>query len=93
MSQWIKVTDLKGNPILINMEYSISVHKDTMKEEEPGLNVVKLKKVTNVMMDKDWGYVVKEDPRLIYDLILESEVEYTYDPSIEDREEDEGDSD
>jgi hypothetical protein len=39
------------------------------------------------MMDKDWGYACKEDPRLVYDLILESEVEYTYDPSNENGDE------
>lgn len=78
MSQWIKVTDLKGNPILINMEFAISVHKDVHKEDVPP-NVVKMKPVSNIMMDKEWGYVVQEDPRLVYDLILETEMEFTYD--------------
>ena len=93
MSSWIKATDLKNNPILVNMEYAISVHKDMLKQEDKdNSKMVRLTPVTNIMMEKDWGYVVKEDPRLIYDLILEQDTEVTYDPDFENGEEDEGDS-
>jgi hypothetical protein len=90
MSSFIKVTDLKGRPMLINTEGILSVHQEVTKEQKG--NVFELTRVTHVMMEKEWGYAVKEDPRLIYDLILEQDIEVTYDPSFEDREEDEGDS-
>jgi hypothetical protein len=85
MSNFIKVTDLKGRPMLINTEGILSVHQEVTKEQKG--NIYEINKITHIMMDKDWGYACKEDPRLVYDLILESEVEYTYDPSIEDSEE------
>jgi hypothetical protein len=82
MSNFIKVTDLKGRPMLINTEGILSVHQEVTKEQKG--NVYEMNRITHIMMDKDWGYACKEDPRLVYDLILESEVEYTYDPSNED---------
>jgi hypothetical protein len=85
MSNFIKVTDLKGRPMLINTEGILSVHQEVTKEQKG--NVYELQRITHVMMDKDWGYACKEDPRLVYDLILESEVEYTYDQSNEDGDE------
>ncbi len=85
MSNFIKVTDLKGRPMLINTESILSVHQEVTKEQKG--NVFELQRITHVMMEKDWGYACKEDPRLVYDLILEAEVEYTYDPSNEDGDE------
>lgn len=85
MANFIKVTDLKGLPMLVNTEAILSVHQEVSKEQKG--NVFKIVKVTHIMMEKDWGYACKEDPRLIYDLILEQDVEYIYDPSNEDGEE------
>ena len=85
MSNFIKVTDLKGRPMIINTEAILSVHQEVTKEQKG--NVFELQRITHIMMEKEWGYACKEDPRLIYDLILESEVEYTYDPSNKDGEE------
>ena len=85
MSKFIKVTDLKGRPMIINTEAILSVHQEVTKEQKG--NVFELQRITHIMMEKEWGYACKEDPRLIYDLILESEVEYTYDPSKQNGEE------
>ena len=85
MSNFIKVTDLKGRPMIINTEAILSVHQEVTKEQKG--NVFELQRITHIMMEKEWGYACKEDPRLIYDLILESEVEYTYDPSKQNGEE------
>jgi hypothetical protein len=85
MSNFIKVTDLKGRPMLINTEGILSVHQEVTKEQKG--NVYEMNRITHIMMDKDWGYACKEDPRLVYDLILESEVEYTYDSSNENGDE------
>jgi len=85
MSKFIKVTDLKGRPMIVNTEAILSVHQEVTKEQKG--NVFELQRITHIMMEKEWGYACKEDPRLIYDLILESEVEYTYDPSKQNGEE------
>jgi hypothetical protein len=85
MSNFIKVTDLHNRPMLINTEAILSIHQEVTKEQKG--NVYEIHKITHVMIEKDWGYACKEDPRLIYDLLLESEMEYTHDPSIENGEE------
>ena len=85
MSKFIKVTDLKGRPMIVNTEAILSVHQEVTKEQKG--NVFELQRITHIMMEKEWGYACKEDPRLVYDLILESEVEYTYDPSKQNGEE------
>ena len=85
MSKFIKVTDLKGRPMIVNTEGILSVHQEVTKEQKG--NVFELQRITHIMMEKEWGYACKEDPRLVYDLILESEVEYTYDPSKQNGEE------
>ena len=71
--------------MIINTEAILSVHQEVTKEQKG--NVFELQRITHIMMEKEWGYACKEDPRLIYDLILESEVEYTYDPSKQNGEE------
>lgn len=85
MSNFIKVTDLKGRPMLINTDGILSVHQEVNKKQKG--NVYELERITHVMMEKDWGYACQEDPRLIYDMILEQDVEITYDPSNEEGEE------
>ena len=85
MSNFIKVTDLKGRPMLINTDGILSVHQEVNKKQKG--NVYELERITHVMMEKDWGYACKEDPRLIYDMILEQDLEITYDPSNEEGEE------
>lgn len=85
MANFIKVTDLKGKPMLVNIEGILSVHQEVTKEQKG--NVYELKRITHIMMDKDWGYACQEDPRLVYDLILEQDVEIEYDPSYEEGEE------
>ena len=88
MSNFIKVTDLKGRPMLINTDGILSVHQEVNKKQTG--NVYQLERITHIMMEKDWGYSCKEDPKLVYDLILEqqdSNLEMTYDPDIENSEE------
>jgi len=81
MSNFIKVTDLHNRPMLINTDAILSVHQEVTKEQKG--NVYELHRITHVMMEKEWGYACKEDPRLIYDLILEADKEYIYDASNE----------
>ena len=85
MSNFIKVTDLHNRPMLINTDAILSVHQEVTKEQKG--NVYELHRITHVMMEKEWGYACKEDPRLIYDLILEADKEYIYDASNEAGEE------
>ena len=85
MSNFIKVTDLHNRPMLINTDAILSVHQEVTKEQKG--NVYELHRITHVMMEKEWGYACKEDPRLIYDLILEADKEYIYDTSNEAGEE------
>ena len=90
MSNFIKVTDLKGRPMLINIDGVLSVHQNVDKVQKG--NVYEIVRTTHIMMDREWGYSCKEDPRLVYDLILEqqdSDLEVEYDPDVNGGEEEE----
>ena len=90
MSNFILLTDMKGRPMIINTDGILSVHQNIEKIQRE--NVYEIVKVTHVMMDREWGYSCKEDPKLVYDLILEqqeSELEMQYDPDFENGEEEE----